>query len=464
MNPICSCLSESEHEGDGDTSASRKRKSSEGRGISPIEWDREESDAEERSDNEDGSEHGSGDDDEVKDRKKKIKYLFKNARYYLIKSNNHENVALAKAKGVWSTPPQNEARLNQAYKECDNVILIFSVKESGKFQGYARLAAESTKDHPPIRWVLPVGLNARALSGVFKLDWISRMELPFTKTTHLHNPWNENKPVKIGRDGQEIEPRCGEALCKLFPSDDNVDLNEIVREARRSKRPEYRFSSRGRESFRGRGDFRPRRRPYERFDGPTRAKRGRPDFGRDRGNEGFYKDRRMDRGSPRYNGGVRRETFISGSYNDYMREFVHRAPPPPMPPFGQMPQPYMDQSMAHYTGYERPREYNMAIPEYSTSHSQSPSSHSRSRSEKRSGSRGEGGYEMSGRYSSTGNYDRDVEDFLRRTTGSSRSREHRDRSRERDRDREREREREMRERERHHHSSRSSRSEREGRR
>ena len=62
-------------------------------------------------------------------------------------------------------------------------------------------------------------------------------------------------------------------------------------------------------------------------------------------------------------------------------------------------------------------------------------------------------------------YDRDVEDFLRRTTGSSRSREHRDRSRERDRDREREREREMRERERHHHSSSSrSRSERESRR
>ena len=55
---------------------------------------------------------------------------------------------------------------------------------------------------------------------------------------------------------QEIEPRCGEALCKLFPSDDNVDLNEIVREARRSKRPDMRFSNRGRESFRGRGDFR----------------------------------------------------------------------------------------------------------------------------------------------------------------------------------------------------------------
>jgi hypothetical protein len=46
----------------------------------------------------------------------KLKYIFRNPRFFLIKSNNHENVALAKAKGVWSTPPQNEARLNQAYR------------------------------------------------------------------------------------------------------------------------------------------------------------------------------------------------------------------------------------------------------------------------------------------------------------------------------------------------------------
>jgi len=32
----------------------------------------------------------------------------------------------------------------------------------------------------------------------------SRKELSFPKTAHLYNPWNENKPVKIGRDGQVI--------------------------------------------------------------------------------------------------------------------------------------------------------------------------------------------------------------------------------------------------------------------
>lgn len=38
-----------------------------------------------------------------------------------------------------------------------------------------------------------------------------RRELPFIKTAHLSNPWNEHKPVKIGRDGQ-----VGDALLLLF--------------------------------------------------------------------------------------------------------------------------------------------------------------------------------------------------------------------------------------------------------
>ncbi|GAB6028832.1 hypothetical protein CHUAL_004639 [Chamberlinius hualienensis] len=138
-----------------------------------------------------------------KDYYNKLKYVFRDARYYVIKSNNHENVALSKAKGVWSTPPQNEAKINQAIKESCNVILIYSVKESGKFQGFARVNGESRRDGPVIQWVLPPGLSAKALGGVFQVDWICRRELPFPKTQHLYNPWNDGKPVKIGRDGQE---------------------------------------------------------------------------------------------------------------------------------------------------------------------------------------------------------------------------------------------------------------------
>lgn len=74
-------------------------------------------------------------------------------RFFIIKSNNAENVTLSKAMGVWSTLPQNEANLNQAYKEARNVLLIFSVKESGKFAGFARLSTESRRDCPSISWV-----------------------------------------------------------------------------------------------------------------------------------------------------------------------------------------------------------------------------------------------------------------------------------------------------------------------
>lgn len=41
-------------------------------------------------------------------------------------------------------------------------------------------------------------------------------DLPFTDTTHLRNPLNENKPVKVGRDCQEIERPVAEQLCTLI--------------------------------------------------------------------------------------------------------------------------------------------------------------------------------------------------------------------------------------------------------
>ena len=104
----------------------------------------------------------------------KLNYLFRDARFFLVKSNNAENVTLSKAKGVWSTPPTNESRLNKAFEESRNVLLIYSVKESGKFGGFARLSTESRHDGPEVSWVLPPGLSARALGGVFKIDWICR--------------------------------------------------------------------------------------------------------------------------------------------------------------------------------------------------------------------------------------------------------------------------------------------------
>lgn len=99
------------------------------------------------------------------------------------------------------------------------------------------------------------GLSANQLGGVFKIDWISKEELPFQAVHHLTNSWNEDKPVKIGRDGQEIEPSesisttksrmkfdlshfsaVAQDLCRLFPKDASVDMTPILRRSKESAR------------------------------------------------------------------------------------------------------------------------------------------------------------------------------------------------------------------------------------
>ncbi|XP_055885156.1 YTH domain-containing protein 1-like isoform X2 [Biomphalaria glabrata] len=411
-----------------DTNQLDKSKRKSQRGISPIEWDRRSEGAKNKP--REGSPGDAGDHSSKESRNRdrederhywsKLKYLMRGARFFLVKSNNHENVALAKAKGVWSTPPQNEARFNQAFRECDNVILIFSVKESGKFQGFARLSEESTKDHPPIRWVLPPGMTSRALSGVFRLDWITRRDLDFQKTNHLFNAWNDNKRVKIGRDGQEIEPRCGESLCKLFPADENLDITDIVHKSRKgSIRPDRDLRERAPRIMGSRrppipvgSEFARRRHSRDEFyEGPSpRPKRSRGNYDR----EPFYKERRMDR-SPRY-AGVRRDTFINGSYSDYMREFNQRPPPPhPMAPFGPPPG-FFDQ--ASFTPhFERPPRSGFPL---------GPTDFGASRS---------------GESSSKRSYERDVDEFLRRTTHGLKLKSRDDRRSDRDHDRGRDRDR-----------------------
>ncbi|XP_066430484.1 YTH domain-containing protein 1 isoform X3 [Eleutherodactylus coqui] len=347
-----------------------------------------------------------------KERVNKIRYILQDARFFLIKSNNHENVSLAKAKGVWSTLPVNEKKLNMAFSTARSVILVFSVKESGKFQGFARLSSESHHGGSPIHWVLPAGMSAKMLGGVFKIDWICRRELPFTKSTHLANPWNEHKPVKIGRDGQEIEPDCATQLCLLFPTDERIDLYQVIHKMRHKRRTHSQPRSRGRPSRREATREVGRRRPED-YDIHNR-KKPRVDYAPEfHQRQGFVKDPRFQEADSRRFTGVRRDVFLNGSYNDYMREF-HMGPPPPwqgMPPYPAMEQP------PHHAYYQHHAPPPQTHPQFSGHH---PVQHDTRYRDKR-----------------VHDYDMRVDDFLRRTQAVVSGRRSRPRERERERERER---------------------------
>lgn len=357
----------------------------------------------------------------------KLNYLFRDARFFVIKSNNAENVTLSKAKGVWSTLPQNESKLNQAFRESRNVLLIFSVKESGKFAGFARLHGESRRDVSPISWVLPPGLSAKALGGVFRVDWVCRKELPFSATMHLYNPWNDGKPVKIGRDGQEIEPKVAEELCRLFPIDEGIEMTPILKKSKeaakiikpRSSRFRQenfqhnlgnRYTSRSGFGWRGRGGQFGRGR--RKFFLNSRNRIGpvgggiykRQSAGRSRDRYSVWFSRDGDRGH--YGGGS--SAAVAQAYvADYMRQLQHQLPPLPYAP---PPGVYVSSSGTSYDSIPPPPRYydGMPIPDYPLS------GRSSNHSDKRS-------------------YDRSVDEFLWRTS----ERRIRDRDREHHRYRER---------------------------
>lgn len=179
-----------------------------------------------------------------------MKHFFKDAVYFQMKSINHENVELSKSLGVWSTPVLNEVRLNAAFQHHRNVILIFSVQQSGAFQGFARMVSQSKPPTRPIPWILPERLSSKSLGGVFKLEWLCKKQLPFFDTHDLFNPYNENKPIKVARDGQQVEPKVGKRLCKLFPEDSKEQLHESISTLKRQV-------SQRKRSTRKNGDFYP---------------------------------------------------------------------------------------------------------------------------------------------------------------------------------------------------------------
>ncbi|XP_061656646.1 YTH domain-containing protein 1 isoform X2 [Syngnathoides biaculeatus] len=351
-----------------------------------------------------------------------LRYILRESRYFVIKSNNHENVSLAKAKGVWSTLPVNEKKLNAAFRSARSVILVFSVRESGKFQGFARLASESLHGGSPIHWVLPAGMNAKMLGGVFKIDWLCRRELPFTKTAHLSNPWNEHKPVKIGRDGQEIQPDVGAQLCALFPLDESVDIHQVARRVRHKRETPSETRPRGRPPLRE-----PGRRRLEEYDlhGRKRPRAECPDFNQ---RPGFIPDLRNQPVDRRFSN-VRRDVFLNGSYTDYMRDYHHNVGPPP---------PW--QTLATYPGVEPPAPHHP--PYYHHNHPPPPPHQAyhhhhpvppheapppRFRDKQRAAP------PHRAFTSSPHDYDMRVDDFLRRTQAVVSSRRERERQRERER-------------------------------
>jgi hypothetical protein len=133
--------------------------------------------------------------------------FFENARFFVIKSSNKENVDLSQKYSEWATTVTNQKKLNEAYQS-SNVILIFSINKSGNFQGYAVMTS-FISDKVSNIWQNESSVK---LGGSFSVQWLSICELPFSKVKNLTNPLNSNEFVIKSRDTQELTKDIGISL------------------------------------------------------------------------------------------------------------------------------------------------------------------------------------------------------------------------------------------------------------
>ncbi|KAK0742386.1 YT521-B-like domain-containing protein [Apiosordaria backusii] len=132
-------------------------------------------------------------------------------RFFIVKSFNDENVQQCMEDNIWTTQAKNRSAFTEAFEQCKNVILFFSINQSGHFQGYARMLSPPSKKIPRPWWMKALPWGA---SEPFRLEWLSTTPIEFGRIRHIHNSLNESSPVFVGKDGQEIEPGAGAELLR----------------------------------------------------------------------------------------------------------------------------------------------------------------------------------------------------------------------------------------------------------
>lgn len=55
-----------------------------------------------------------------------------------------------------------------------------------------------------------------AVGGTFQIRWERVADLSYGVLGNMTNPWNEDKPIRMCRDGQELPADLGEKLVKLL--------------------------------------------------------------------------------------------------------------------------------------------------------------------------------------------------------------------------------------------------------
>ena len=138
----------------------------------------------------------------------------KHARFFIMKSKDLESVQLSHEHGVWSTTVGPTRKLLEAWtlaqkkhppSERPNLYLIFSVTESGGYQGFARLVGRPDPKLKPHIFQRQDG-GSLAYEDNFPVKWETKLMLYSFRNLNMFppNPLNEYKTIMQSKNCQEL--------------------------------------------------------------------------------------------------------------------------------------------------------------------------------------------------------------------------------------------------------------------
>ncbi|OVA16703.1 YTH domain [Macleaya cordata] len=145
---------------------------------------------------------------------------YADAKFFVIKSYSEDDVHKSIKYNVWSSTPNGNKRLDNAYEDAQKiaagkprgcpVFLFFSVNASGQFCGVAEMIGPVDFNKDMDFW------QQDKWSGSFPVKWHMIKDVPNTNFRHIILENNENKPVTNSRDTQEIKHKQGVEMLTIF--------------------------------------------------------------------------------------------------------------------------------------------------------------------------------------------------------------------------------------------------------
>ncbi|KAF5731810.1 YTH domain-containing family protein 1-like [Tripterygium wilfordii] len=145
---------------------------------------------------------------------------FENAKFFVIKSYNEDDIHKSIKYDVWSSTPNGNKKLDAAFHEVElrgaktgekcPIFLFFSVNGSGQFVGLAEMIGPVDFNKDMDFWKID------KWAGFFPVKWHVIKDIPNSTLRHIILENNYSRPVTFCRDSQEIRQKQGLEMLKIF--------------------------------------------------------------------------------------------------------------------------------------------------------------------------------------------------------------------------------------------------------